>query len=258
MRTSGPTTAPAGSPSSPRGPALSALLVVLALSVLPADVSGGESGGVCFREDFVSLESWKPLTFPRITRHSVYSIEKGKDQAVLRAESDASASGVVWLETFDIYECPRIRWRWKADRVYVKGDASRKSGDDYPLRIYVLFPYDASRAGIGDRIRYGAARVIYGEYPPLAALNYIWASREQGEEAIPNAYTERSMMIVTRGPADVGRWFTEEADVLEDYRRSFGEDPPPRAGLAVMNDSDDTGVSAISWIAVIEITAAPL
>ena len=33
----------------------------------------------------------------------------------------------------------------------------------------------------------------------------------------------------------LGEWRSEERDVLEDYRRLFGEDPPPYAGIALMN-----------------------
>ena len=40
---------------------------------------------------------------------------------------------------------------------------------------------------------------------------------------------------------------------LEDYRRAFGEDPPAEASLAIMNDSDDTGQSAVSFVEFIEV-----
>lgn len=46
---------------------------------------------------------------------------------------------------------------------------------------------------------------------------------------------------------------TEEVDVLSDYRRAFGTDPPGQAGLAVMNDSDDTGESSVSWLDDLEV-----
>jgi len=45
----------------------------------------------------------------------------------------------------------------------------------------------------------------------------------------------------------------EEADVVADYRRAFGKDPPRTASLAVMNDSDNTGEKAVSFIDWVEI-----
>jgi hypothetical protein len=206
-----------------------------------------------FREDFSSLESWEPLTFPKIESHSRYAVEKNGEQTVLRAESDASASGLSWKGTYNVYDYPLIRWRWKAMSTYAGGDALRRSGDDYPLRIYVVFPYDRERVGFGERLKYNAARLVYGAYPPLAAINYIWANRQRGPEPIPNAYTAKAVMIPLRGPDDTGQWHVETANVLADYRRAFGGDPPPEAGLAVMNDGDDTGEGSVSYIDYIEV-----
>lgn len=216
-----------------------------------AGVEGGES--LLFREEFRTLERWEHQTFPKIDRHSSYSIEECEGGTCLRAESSASASGILNGETFSVYEYPKIRWRWRTDRVYGKGDARKKTGDDYPLRIYVLFRYDPARAGILEKVRYEVARLFYGTYPPHSALNYVWANREHREKIFPNAYSERAMMILKRGPAGVGSWHTEEADILEDYRRAFGEDPPREAGVAIMNDSDDTGEGCTSYVDFIEI-----
>ncbi len=231
---------------------------LLFLLLAPPTVSSGETGGegergLLFREEFRSLERWEHQTFPKIDRHSSYSVEQFDGGVCLRAESSASASGILYRETFSVYEYPKIRWRWRTDRVYGKGDARKKSGDDYPLRIYVLFRYDPARAGILEKVRYEVARLFYGTYPPHSALNYVWANREHGEKIFPNAYSERAMMILKRGPGDVGSWHTEEADILRDYRQAFGEDPPREAGLALINDSDDTGEGCTSYVDFIEL-----
>ena len=90
--------------------------------MLCSAAAGGE--GRLFREDFEHLQRWEPLTFPKIKKHSLYAIEKTSDGGVLRTESDASASGLSWRGTYNIYEYPLIRWRWKAMGTYVKGDAT--------------------------------------------------------------------------------------------------------------------------------------
>jgi Protein of unknown function (DUF3047) len=48
----------------------------------------------------------------------------------------------------------------------------------------------------------------------------------------------------------------EERNVLDDYRRAFGEEPPPIAGVAVMTDTDDTGASATAWFGDIVLRRA--
>lgn len=227
-------------------------LALALLSPIPAPC-----GELFAREEFESLEDWRPLTFPKIERRSTYRVEAGPGPGPsrLRAESERSASGIVWKREWDVREHPRLRWRWKVRNVYEKGDATRRDGDDYPLRLYVIFHYDPAGAGLGRRLRYGLAKALYGEYPPDSSLCYVWESRDTPGEMVVSPYTDGMYMILKRkGGAEAGTWVEEEADVLADYRRAFGEYPPRRASLAVMNDSDDTGESSVSWLDWVEIS----
>ena len=55
-------------------------------------------------------------------------------------------------------------------------------------------------------------------------------------------------MVVLRSGADhAGRWVMERRDVLADYRRLFGIEPPRLVGVALMTDTDDTGERAEAW-----------
>jgi Ca2+-binding EF-hand superfamily protein len=45
----------------------------------------------------------------------------------------------------------------------------------------------------------------------------------------------------------------EERNVVEDYRRAFGSDPPARATLGIMNDSDNTKEASVAYVGFIEI-----
>jgi len=235
---------------------IAALIAAALLAASPHPVRATERD-VLLREEFTSLDAWRPLTFPKITRHSVYSIATNAGQSGfwLKAESDASASGLVWKTQYDVYAYPHLRWRWRVENVYAKGDATKKSGDDYPIRVYVIFAYDPQTASLGKRVKYGAAKAIYGEYPPDSGLNYVWESRETPAEVVVSPYTDSMMMFLKeKGAAKVGQWVEEEADVLADYRQAFGKDPPHSASLAVMNDSDNTGEKSISFIDWIEIS----
>jgi len=213
--------------------------------------------GSYIREEFADLENWKPLVFPKIPRHTLYSIEADEAFRYLKAESNASSSGLIFTGQFDVYTYPKIRWRWRVDNVYA-GDrvnkARVKEGDDYPIRIYVIFRYDPERADPIQRLTYSAVKRRHGEYPPHSALNYVWASNFSPQPTMTNPYTSRSKMIFLQmGDAHVGRWIEESVDILEDYLRVFGENPPASASLAIMNDSDDTGQSAVSYLEFIEI-----
>jgi len=217
---------------------------------LPASA---EERRVLFHEDFGNLDKWKPLYFPKIEKHTFYSVESKDGEHYLRAETQASASGLMYRESFNVYDYPRVRWRWKISNVYEKGDGRTKASDDYPIRIYVLFEYDPQKAGATDKIRYGLARIIYGEYPPHSAINYVWSSAIWSTPFITSPRTDKVKVVALQsGPAKAGTWQEEEVDALQDYRRMFGADPPVRASLGIMSDSDNTAEKAVSFVSFVE------
>lgn len=207
-----------------------------------------------FREEFNDLEHWKPLHFPKIKEHTKYSIERDGDEGYLKAESKASASGIIFKEEFNVFEYPKVRWRWKVSNVFIKGDAKKKSGDDYPLRVYIIFKYNPETASFGQKVKYGFAKAVYGEYPPHSSINYIWANRQHKDGIIANPYaSEAKMILLQTGKENAGKWMEQEVDTIKDYRMAFDEDPPAIGSLAIMSDSDNTGESAVSYIDYIEV-----
>jgi hypothetical protein len=191
---------------------------------------------------------WKPLRFKNIDKHTVYSLVEDEGTVVVKAESHASASGLIREIKVDPREFPILQWRWKVENVLKKGDVHRKEGDDYPARIYVTFEYDPQKLSFLDRTKYSLAKALYGQDLPLAALNYIWESHAPKGTLVPNPFTDRAMMIVVESGTDkLNQWITEERDILEDYRKAFREDPPMINGVAIMTDTDNTGESAVAY-----------
>jgi hypothetical protein len=91
-----------------------------------------------------------------------------------------------------------------------------------------------------------------------SALNYIWANKLPIGQAVPNPFTANAMMIaVQSGPGLTGQWIEETRNVFEDYRRSFGTDPPRAGAIAIMTDTDNTGEEATAWYGPIRIVSAP-
>ena len=191
---------------------------------------------------------WKPLTFRNINNTTRYSLVREDGITVVKAVADRSASGLVREVTLNPKEYPWIEWRWKAVNLLQKGDVHSKQGDDYPVRLYITFAYEPRRLSVFEKLKYETVKLVYGEYPPLAAINYIWDSHTPTGTVVPNAYTDRvRMIVVENGPAKLNRWVSESRNLYEDYRRAFGEEPPPISGVAVMTDTDNTGESATAY-----------
>ena len=193
-------------------------------------------------------EGWEAMTFGKGKRPTRYRLVADGETTVLRADSEQSSSGLIHRVEVDVRKYPLFRWRWKVMNVLSRGDATRKQGDDYPGRVYIMFKSEPAKLGFFERVKYEAARMVYGEYPPLCALIYIWANKASIGDFIPNPFTARAKMIVVEsGEHRLGGWIEEERDIYADFRRAFGDEPTPVNGVAVMTDSDNTSDSATAY-----------
>jgi hypothetical protein len=190
---------------------------------------------------------WKPLTFEKIPKHTHYSIVKEEEVAVVRAVSNASASGLTREIKIDIKEYPIIQWRWKVLNVIQSSNVYRKDGDDYAARIYITFEYDPDRVSFLKKAKYKAGRFLFGDIP-IGAINYIWESKTQKGMIVDNAYTDFvKMIVIESGEEKVGQWVQEERNIYEDYKKAFGEEPPMINGVAIMSDTDNTGETVTAY-----------
>ncbi|PIU99902.1 MAG: hypothetical protein COS57_17560 [Syntrophobacterales bacterium CG03_land_8_20_14_0_80_58_14] len=114
---------------------------------------------------------------------------------------------MVCRRTFNAAETPCLRWRWKVEQLSNRGDPKGKAGDDYSIRVYVMFSYDPTQAILGERLTYGAAKAIYDQYPPHSTLNYVWTGRSISEQIIQSPYTDKVFMVVLeKGKERDGQW----------------------------------------------------
>lgn len=172
------------------------------------------------------LGPWEPQSFKGRTRYEPVQTPAGR---VLRARSEGSASGLVRRLHVDLRETPVLHWRWRVENVLEGVQETRKSGDDYPARVYVV----VSGGALFWRTR---------------AVNYVWASREPRGTTWPNAFTDHARMVaVESGTGRVGRWVEESRDVRADFRRLFGEEVDSIDAVAIMTDTDNSGQRATAF-----------
>jgi hypothetical protein len=187
-------------------------------------------------------EQWEPMTFSDIDAHTSYSLVQDDNRTVIRAHSRNAASGLIRSLRIDPREYPRLQWSWKIDHVLEKGDVTAKAGDDYAARIYVAFAFEPERSSLWERMKRKAAHTFTDQEIPGSALNYIWASNASPETVVPSPFEQRSRMIVLQsGNARSGQWIPEKRNIVEDYKRAFGEEPPEIIGVGIMTDTDNTG-----------------
>lgn len=171
------------------------------------------------------LSGWSKKSFKGMTD---YSIVQDGDRKVLRAISRNAASGLVKKIVIDTSRYSILRWSWKIERTLKREDATKKSGDDFVARVYVIFP-----------------QALFWK---SRAINYVWSAKLPKGTAIPNAYSANAIMVaVESGDEKAGVWIDEERNIFEDYKRFFGEEPPRLGAVALMSDTDNTGDEAIAY-----------
>ena len=192
--------------------------------------------------------NWEPLTCPKIEKRTDYALVKDGDTLVVKAVSEAAASGLTRKIAIDLNKTPILHWRWKVDNVIQKSDVTRKEGDDYAARIYITFSYEQDKAGLGKALKYNAGELLFGSDLPSGAINYIWESKTPKDTIVDSAYTDSVKMIVVKsGTEKTGQWVEESRNVYEDYKNSFDEEPPMISGVAIMTDTDNTGATATAY-----------
>jgi Protein of unknown function (DUF3047) len=171
------------------------------------------------------LVGWEPKVFKGET---AYALIRENGRTVLKAHSRHAASGLVRKLEIDPREYPRLRWSWKVEHTLHREDATKKSGDDFAARVYVVFP-----------------RTFFWQ---TRAINYVWSARMAKNSHVPNPYTANSVTVaVESGDDKAGQWLAEERNIYEDYRNFFGEEPPKLGAVAVMTDTDNTGDEVTAW-----------
>jgi hypothetical protein len=193
-------------------------------------------------------EGWQPWIVLRSKPRTRYALVENHGKVVLRAEARTSASGLYREIPINPRRHPILAWSWRVDAPVAGADPRQRSSEDAPARVLVAFTGDHETLDFGERTNMAMAKALSGKQLPYATLMYVWSDRLPVGSVIPNPHTSRIQMIVAAtGPARPGEWTTQERNVLEDYRRAFGEDPGDIYAVGVMTDTDNTAEEAVAY-----------
>jgi hypothetical protein len=203
------------------------------------------------------ITGWNTLKPAPKAADTHYSLVAENGGVVLKAEANKSMSGLTHAIRVDLRSTPLLRWRWKVSSPVKSADMTKKSGDDYAARIYVMFDYPIDKLNLATRLKLAIGAKLYGQNIPTAALNYVWDNQHPINTVQANAYTDRARMIVLQsGVSKAGSWQTETRDLAADFRLAFGEDAPDVVAVALATDTDNTGESVTTWYGDIEFLPA--
>ncbi|MGB5726749.1 MAG: DUF3047 domain-containing protein [Thiogranum sp.] len=180
------------------------------------------------------INAWEKQVFSGVTSYELHEID---GRQVLKAISKQSASGLVREIEVDLTKTPYMNWSWKVDSILSDVEETKKSGDDYAARVYVV---------ISDGFFFWQTR----------ALSYVWASKQAKGSTWPNAFTGKATMLaVESGEDSVGEWVEEKRNVLDDINNLLGIDATRIDAVAIMTDTDNSRQSATAYYGDIFFTS---
>ena len=207
--------------------------VTLALSLLVAVTAWATDLVVV--EDWTKLaagakgipDGWKGGQTWGFPKHDFTIVDNdGRRVLHLRSKDETSTVSQDIKGKVKLKETPILEWSWKVVTLPKGADSRSKHTDDQAAQLYVAWPR------FPQTVR---SRII----------GYIWDTTAPQGLVVESEKTSTVTYVVVRsGPGELGKWLTERRNVVEDYRKIYGEEPDNPGAVSIAIDSDDTHSTA--------------
>ena len=160
------------------------------------------------------------------TKYSVGSNDKGN---FLKAVAYNAASGLGKEVKINLNKTPIINITWKVEKDLPGIKENTKKGHDFAARVFVIKKTGAT---------------------PLSnrAINYVFSSNNEVGFNSPSPYTKKSIdNVLATTKENLNKWVTVRANVKEDFKKFHNLDVNELDGLAIMSDTDNSKLEAITY-----------
>jgi hypothetical protein len=232
---------------------LCAFIVAGAAAQQPPDIprfSAGKAGGALPAE-------WKHVPLASFKNNTDYALVVEDGTTVVRATAHNAASFLAAHVDFDPHQFPMLSWRWKVTQGIPAANTAEQSKEDAPVRLMVAFAGDMSKLSFKERTAATAAKSISGQALPYATLMYVWGGKVAVDSITVSSRSSRiRMLAVAADEKGIGQWQSYTRNLVEDFKRTFGEEPGNVASLQVMSDTDNTNADAQAYYGDISVGPA--
>jgi hypothetical protein len=168
---------------------------------------------------------------------TLYSVGSNENGNFLKAIADNAASGLGKEIKIDLNKTPFINITWKVEKDLPGIKENTKKGHDFAARVFVIKKTGAT---------------------PLSnrAINYVFSSNSEIGFNSPSPYTKKSIDNVLATTKDnLNEWVTVKANVKQDFKKFHDLDVNELDGLAIMSDTDNSKMKAVSYFQNIYFSA---
>lgn len=171
----------------------------------------------------------KPINYPpdiKATYH--YSVKEEMGNKFLRFDGIRGKHmnfPLLKVKGLDLRKTPVLQWDWRAIDLPEGANESHKDKNDAVASIYVVF--DMGRVALFKKVP--------------KSIRYTWSSSLDVGTEISAFFGNQKIVVVESGEGETGKWKTFNRNIVEDYKRLFGDDPPdvPMA-LLILSDGNNT------------------
>ena len=168
---------------------------------------------------------------------TIYSIGSNENGNYLKAVADNAASGLGKEINIDLNKTPFINITWKIERDLKGIKENTKKGHDFAARVFV--------------IKKTGATVLSNR-----AINYVFSSNNGVGFNSPSTYTKKSIdNVLATTTEHLDKWITVKANVKNDFKKFHDLDVSQLDGLAIMVDTDNSKMKAVSYFQNIYFSA---
>ena len=160
---------------------------------------------------------------------TVYSIGLNKNGNFFKAVADNAASGLGKEVKIDLNKTPFINITWKIEQDLKGIKEDTKKGHDFAARVFAIKKTGAT---------------------PLSnrAINYVFSSNNDIGKSWRSPYTKKSIdNVLSTTKEHLNEWVTVKANVKEDFNKFHNLNVNEIDGIAVMTDTDNSKLKAISY-----------
>ena len=160
---------------------------------------------------------------------TIYSVGSNENGNFLKAIADNAASGLGKEINIDLNKTPFVNITWKIQKDLQGIKENTKKGHDFAARVFVIKKTGAT---------------------PLSnrAINYVFSSNSEVGLNSPSPYTKKSIdNVLATTKENLNEWVTVKANVKEDFKRFHNLNVNQLDGLAIMVDTDNSKMKAISY-----------
>ena len=201
-------------------------LVILFVSFMFSNIVNAEKITVFdfTEEEFKTLKVGK-----KYKGETTWSLGSNQNGNFIKAEAEGKGSGLGKEVLIDLLKTPFINITWKVEKDLSGIVENSKKGHDYAARVFVI--KKTGSTALSNR-----------------AVNYVFSSNNEVGKYWPSPYTRKSIDYVLSSTKDNSNvWVTVKANVKEDFMKLHGIEVLDISGVAIMTDTDNSKLKAISY-----------